>query len=268
MFAREHEEMRARGEASFLRDYSWVKPGMSDWTEGERFWSDLENTTPRLKEVYINGGEPMLIRRHVQFLQKLVEDGRSKDVYLTYSINMTKLLEPLKNIWKHFPHVHFACSIDAWDQQNFYIRYPSVWKTVQDNFARLMDWGHTPHVLQTVSALNFHGLAEFYERWQQSFPGSIVAYNDVFDPPWFSPAVLAPDWRKEILQGFNGRIPMNLFAQLESLYGHDGHDASSWRIFQDHLRAFDEMRGMDVREYFPKFEEYLKSKGESLRRSP
>jgi hypothetical protein len=264
-FAREHDEMRLKGGLDFLRDYSWVKPGMSDWTEDERFWSQLGTSTPYLREVYINGGEPMLIRRHVDFLQRLVQDGRAKEVRLSYSINMTKLVEPLKDIWKEFAHVHFACSIDAWDQQNFYIRYPSVWQTVVGNFEKLLTWGYKPHVLQTVSALNFHGLADFYHRWQQLYPGTVVAYNDVFDPPWFSPHVLALEWRQEILASFKHRLPANLIEQLTSMYGTVPQDEANWAVLKRHLGAFDSMRDTDVRMYFSEFENFLNRKNDGLR---
>jgi MoaA/NifB/PqqE/SkfB family radical SAM enzyme len=137
-FGKEYEEIRKRPEMDFLRDYSWVKPKMSDWTKDENFWSSLAENTPNLKEVYINGGEPMLIKQHVAFLEKLVNDGRASKVRLTYSINMTKLIENIRPLWKEFAEVHFSCSIDAWENKNFYIRYPSPCHSVTENFSTLM----------------------------------------------------------------------------------------------------------------------------------
>lgn len=264
-YAREHDEMVKRNDLGFLRDYSWVKPGMSDWTEDPLFWEQLNNASRDLQEIYINGGEPMLIRRHVDFLERLVKEGKSQSVHLTYSINMTKMHEPLKDILPHFAGVHFACSIDAWDAQNFYIRYPSPWKAVVENFGKLIEWGYKPHVLQTVSALNFHGLADFYENWQKLFPGSVVAYNDVFDPPWFSPHVLAPEWRRELIGSFVGRLPMNLMTQLKNMYASSEHHPEQWLILKRHLKAYDDVRDTDVREYFASFEKYLGERCDGFR---
>jgi hypothetical protein len=264
-YAREHVEMQSAGGLEFLRDYSWVKPGMSDWTEDPGFWDQLYDASAGLREVYINGGEPMLIRRHMNFLERLVKEGRSQSVHLTYSINMTKMHDPLRDVLSHFAGVHFACSIDAWDTQNFYIRYPTPWKAVLENFQKLLDWGYRPHVLQTVSALNFHGLADFHERWQKAFPGTVVAYNDVFDPPWFSPNVLAPSWRREIIDSFQGRLPANLTTQLRKMYSGDEHHADQWRILKRHLRAYDDVRDTDVRTYFAGFEAFLGARGDGFR---
>ena len=266
-FAREHDEMRKRPEMGFLRDYSWVTPGMSAWTDKQEFWDELAESSPRLKEVYINGGEPMLISRHQRYLQKLVNSGRARDVRLTYSINMTKLLEPLREVWKHFAEVHFACSVDAWDQQNFYIRYPSPWESVTANFGKLREWGFHPHVLQTVSVLNFFHLDDFYQQWQELYPRTVVAFNDVLDPPWFSPLVLPPQARRIVFARLKLTLPPNLMRQLETMYGNDAQPPEHWAHLQSHLKAFDETRQLDVRQYFPAYERFLQTQGTSLRQS-
>lgn len=262
---REHQELKSREGMDFLRDYSWVSPRMSDWTESEAFWNDLFQNAVNLKEVYINGGEPMLIKRHVGFLKKLVESKQASSIRLTYSINMTKLLEELRPLWDEFKEVHFACSIDDLDQRNFYIRYPSVWKTVTENFGKLKEWGFHPHVLQTVSVLNFFYLDEFYTKWQEMFPGTVIALNDVTDPPWFSPLVLPPGLRREILVRLKATLPWNLSEQIENMYGGNEHYAEQWSHLKRHLSGFDEYREMDVRDYFPEFEKFLNSRQESLR---
>ena len=41
--------------------------------------------------VYSNGGEPTLIKAHWNYLRRLVESGRSKNIILWYNINMTNL---------------------------------------------------------------------------------------------------------------------------------------------------------------------------------
>lgn len=263
-FGREYEQIQKKPGMEFLRDYSWVTPGMADWTEDVEFWDDLSVNSPDLREVYINGGEPMLIRRHEDFLRSLITSGRAKNVRLTYSINMTKLIETLRPVWKEFRDVHFACSVDDWDQRNFYIRYPSPWAKVTENFGKLREWGFSPHVLQTVSVLNFFYLDDFYRRWQALYPESVISYNDVVDPPWFSPLVLAPRLRREILQRLKATLPMNLYQQLEHLYGGDQHLAQHWGALRKQLRAFDEARELRIQEYFPELEALLNESQESL----
>ncbi len=262
---KEYEELRKKPEMKFLRDYSWVKPDMSNWTKDEKFWDSLSEHSSNFKEVYINGGEPMLIKQHMAFLEKVVKDGRASKVRLTYSINMTKLIENLRPYWKEFAEIHFACSIDAWDNQNFYIRYPSPWKVVTENFAKLRSWGHRPHVVQTISALNFYNLDDFYEKWQSIFPESVIAYNDVFDPPWFSPLIIHPDLRHKILEKLKKKLPQNLSTHLERMYGGETHSTDLWPVFKRHIKAMDDYRSNNVLEYFPELEAFLNLHSESLR---
>lgn len=262
---REYEVMRQRSGMEFLRDYSWVKPGMSNWTEDPKFWDELLERAPNLEEIYINGGEPMLIRRHGKFLEDLVARGQANKIRLSYSINLTKLLEPLVSIWQQFAGVHFACSVDDWDQRNFYIRYPTSWDAVTENFKKLQDWKFTPQVLQTVSALNFFYLDDFHCRWQQRFPGTVIALNEVVDPPWFSPLVLPPALRRKILLRLRKFLPMNSMQKLEGLYNNDEHRLDQWQNLKRHLRAYDELRALSVVEYFPELERELNELGESLR---
>ena len=47
-----------------------------------------------MEVLYINGGEPTLIKAHWNYLRRLVESGRSKNIVLWYNINMTNL--PMK----------------------------------------------------------------------------------------------------------------------------------------------------------------------------
>ena len=264
-FAKDHEKMIQNPSMNFLRDYSWVKPNMSDWTEREEFWSDLNAHAPELREIYINGGEPMLIKKHMDFLKGLVDDGRSKKISLIYSINMTRLLNEFRELWPHFKSVHIASSIDAWDQKNFYIRYPSSWQQVTENFQKLLHWGLKPHVLQTISVLNLMSLGDFYRSFQQRFPDTVVSYNDVYDPPWFSAKVLKPEWRREILAQLEPQLPGRLFAQLRSMYDTEEYFEKDFHNFKLQMRAFDELRGTDVCEYFPELEKFLNSKNETLR---
>ena len=263
-FAKDHEKMIQDPKLDFLRDYSWLKPNMSDWTERDEFWADIDNCSPELSEVYVNGGEPMLIKKHMEFLRVLASDGRSKKISLIYSINMTRLLDEFKDLWPKFKSVHIASSIDDWDTRNFYIRYPSSWTQVTDNFRKLLDWGLKPHVLQTISVLNFIGLGDFYENFSKMFPDTIVSYNDVYDPPWFSPKTLKPEWRREIIKSHRGKLPERLLRQLASMYDTEEYFEKDFKNFKLQVNAMDNLRGTNVKEYFPKLEAFLNSKNETL----
>ena len=94
------------------------------WPEREGFWEDLLQHCDRVKTFYINGGEPMLIKEHFAFLERLVELGKT-DIKLWYNINMTLMNEKVIDLWRKFAHVKISCSIDDLGIRNEYIRHPT-----------------------------------------------------------------------------------------------------------------------------------------------
>jgi hypothetical protein len=44
-----------------------------DWHNSESFWQQIENNIPNIEHVYMAGGEPMMIERHYEFLQKCID---------------------------------------------------------------------------------------------------------------------------------------------------------------------------------------------------
>ena len=60
-----------------------------------------------MEVLYINGGEPTLIKAHWNYLRKLVDSGRSKNIILWYNINMTNLPEEI-TLWKEFKEAEFV----------------------------------------------------------------------------------------------------------------------------------------------------------------
>ena len=95
----------------------------TEWFRSHTFYDELLTKCDGLEEVWINGGEPTLIKEHAYFLEKLIEDGRSKNVNLHYSINMWSIPDNFIEIWKQFKHVRLHLSIDDIGERNDYIRY-------------------------------------------------------------------------------------------------------------------------------------------------
>lgn len=84
----------------------------TEWYRSTEFYDDLIKHTPKLEEVWINGGEPTLIKEHSYFLQKLIDNGVAKNVNLHYSINLTRIPDTFIEIWKQFKKVRLSLSID------------------------------------------------------------------------------------------------------------------------------------------------------------
>lgn len=170
----------------------------TDWTQSDEFWDDLLENSVDLKLVYINGGEPTLVEKHWNYLERLIERGLHKQIKLWYSINMTNLPDKLLHIWKQFNEVEIHCSIDDIGERNSYIRKGTKWSDVETNLQKILDnpWINAS-VTQTVSWMNIYYLEEFKSYFDKL--GLRTQSNLVYDPKFYSINIL-PNDVKSVLQ--------------------------------------------------------------------
>lgn len=241
---------------SFVTSYK----GFDDfsWPERKEFWDELQELTKSLVWIYINGGEPMLNRRHFDFLAELARTGRSRNVSLLYSSNMTGIPDRAIEIWKSFKHVQVNASVDDLAERNRYIRYPADWNVVEASLDKLRDNRIGVAVLQTVSAMNLFYLDE-YNAWAYR-RGFQVIHNFVFDPPYLSPNALPEKVRRAILEKLAKKLPASQMGPLNSLFlGPDQPEL--WSQFKSYTRKLDELRGESFEKTFPELADFLKEAG-------
>jgi sulfatase maturation enzyme AslB (radical SAM superfamily) len=122
-----------------------------------QFWKTIDLST--LRYVHFNGGEPLLSKTHVEFLQALPNKNQ---VHINYNTNGTILpSKSLLDLWEQFELVQLDFSIDDLGDRFEYQRYPANWKQVQDNLQWYID--NAPHncmfaVNTSVGVLNHANL--------------------------------------------------------------------------------------------------------------
>lgn len=150
-----------------------------------------------LKKLYIAGGEPLVMSETYDFLSRCIQEGRT-DFEILINTNGTKLSAKFKQLLTHFSNVQFIFSIDGHGDLNHYIRWPSNWNVILENWQYLRDQGHKVIVNTTVSIYNIHRLHEIYQFVDDRFPGTLCHCQLVQSPFYLSPW-LFPD-RALVLQ--------------------------------------------------------------------
>jgi sulfatase maturation enzyme AslB (radical SAM superfamily) len=93
------------------------------------FWRELDLL--KIKFVHFNGGEPLLSKEHVLFLEEI---PNKKLVHINYNTNATILpSEKLLKLWKQFKLVQLDFSIDDINERFEYQRYPAKWSEIIKN---------------------------------------------------------------------------------------------------------------------------------------
>jgi sulfatase maturation enzyme AslB (radical SAM superfamily) len=107
------------------------------WYETQQFRDFVDQVAPTLERLYLTGGEPTLIQANQYVLDKLVEAGNRK-CHVAWTTNMTTWPEGFYDKLGFFDSSEIQMSIDGYGNANQYIRYPTDWSKVEENFEKAM----------------------------------------------------------------------------------------------------------------------------------
>ena len=167
----------------------------------EDTWKLLEDWIPNVKRVFMTGGEPTIIKRNLDYINKIIETGYAKNIELIFTTNATNINKKFLELKDHFKNIHFSVSIDAVNDVANYIRFPSNWKTIKQNLKLIGQNNVGVAINTTIQWLNMTRLNEmfkFIEEYVASKPKQFagVWFQLVTDPNYLDP-IYAPRFIKE-----------------------------------------------------------------------
>lgn len=112
------------------------------WFDHDILWDQVIALIPKLKKVYMTGGEPTLIKNNFKFMKACIEQGRT-DIVLFFNTNCTNINKQFLELISQFKQVNINASMDGIGIINEYIRAPSDWKLISENIEKL---AQTPNV--------------------------------------------------------------------------------------------------------------------------
>jgi radical SAM protein with 4Fe4S-binding SPASM domain len=129
-------------------------------------WEQMEPHLDTIEQIYFAGGEPLIMEEHNRILKKLIERGNTK-IRLIYNTNLTELKwkkESVLDLWKHFPTVCVAASLDDMGDRAAIIRSGTDWLQVEQNIRDLKR--ECPHIdfmiSPTLSMMNIWNFVTFH----------------------------------------------------------------------------------------------------------
>jgi organic radical activating enzyme len=258
LWYKEYEEIF--GKQTFEVDattYRLDEPGNFDWFDNEDYVKRVIESCRYVNKIKFGGGEPVIIKRHRQFLQGLIDNDFAKNIELEYSINVTTIPQYLIEMWKHFRRIKLCCSIDALGEANTAIRWPSKWNKIEETL-RFIDSLDTNVIAFTSTTINILS-QEYYSDlmlWlrDQRFKkinNPILGPSDishlVYNPRSLSVAILEPVQFERIFDHIYNKAKH--IAELEkklsgyhSLYYkiHNKYDPTPYRA--EFVRIFDKFQ--------------------------
>ena len=201
---------------------SWAKetqdmghPQRFDWPRVKEFASGpLYNefkeliVNSDLREIYWAGGEPLFWNEHWELMNELVQSGKSKNVFLRYNTNLSKLKIGKKHFFdllEQFKGVDIQASIDGEGKLAEYIRTGIEWQKWDQNFKETKEFADKHSNVSlfadvTITLPGLYGINEFisYLIKRQVKP---LVKNTLFLNPGthLSPLYLPKDLRNSLL---------------------------------------------------------------------
>ena len=164
--AKELVELR---ETELKTFYTYIDTStINDWYQTAMFEDNINTQIDNLLQMYITGGEPTIIKKNYDILDRLVSSGHSKHMRLVINSNMTNLNQKFYSLIKEFENVTFYASIDGLGSLQEYIRYPSNWEQIDKNFKYLLDNfdNITLKPSPVIQITNLNKLVELFEYFE------------------------------------------------------------------------------------------------------
>jgi sulfatase maturation enzyme AslB (radical SAM superfamily) len=256
------------------------------WHENPKFWEQVFDQIPNIKQLYFAGGEPLLIKEHKMFLLEIIKRGYADKISLRYNTNGILVNDEIIEIWEQFKKVKVGISLDGIGDRVHYIRYPTDWSVVEENLWRLEKTSDKiqPNIALAVQILNIKHVPDFI-KWKvrsgfkklnfdtnaagQVSGGGLVGVHLLWIPTWLSLRVLPKEDKLEIRESF---------AELQHwLWDNYTKDAEFWEKnpygwkrwegildwmdaedhtnllpdFRDYINTMDQQRGTNFKLTFP-----------------
>lgn len=179
-----------------------------DWPKDKKTWDNLMPLLDSVEEVYLTGGEPTIIKEQFILLDYLIDQNLSQKVKLKYNTNLTNIPVDLLAKWKLFKKIQLNCSIDAIGDLDRYIRYPSDWNTIVENFNILNKLDNVNIEIHcTVQMYNILRLQDLIE-W--ALPYDVKIYFNILNHPnWLNIRVLPIHLKKYVEKNLQKYYDLN-----------------------------------------------------------
>ena len=251
---------------------------ISQWFAAPVFFETVEAVREGLANLYLSGGEPLLIKGQLALLERLLETGDAAHIKIQLHSNITKLPPSFMENLGRFKRVDFGVSIDAYGERNNWLRSPSKFSLIERNMERLLEISQKsrniiPYINCATSAFNVLSLGELI-RWSRKLSSRFgipipVNFDMIHWPAFHHISVLREDLKREAKNrleaiGRDDSLSPRLLPQEENGLNHlirvlesppkpRASDIFLRKQMEEHTLSIDKFRGESFFQVFPEF---------------
>lgn len=216
----------------------------------------------QLENVYLAGGEPMLMKQNKEFLQKLLVEN--PNVTLRVNTNLSHTNTGVFDLLCKFKNVHWTISVESIGPQYEYIRYMGKWQDFVENLNVIKKLNHKISFNMLYFLLNHKSIFDCidYLSGLGFHPNSFVI-GPLYKPEPLNilnlPEQSLARIRSKLTEKINERTGYLLQNSYENILSYltDTRFHANIENTKKMLEQLDKRRNMNFRKVFPELEDIL-----------
>ena len=226
----------------------------------QEFKNYIFERASQLKHVYLAGGEPLLMKENLEFLQLLQKVN--PDVNLRVNTNLSNVDTGIFDLVCKFKNVHWTVSVETVEQEYEYIRYGGTWQHFVDNLSTIKKLNHKISFNMLHFLLNAHSLFDCIDLLKsQGFHNNSFIAGALSGPVFFDIRNLPDAELDAVAHKLQTRINMSPGFLLENSYKNllnyirtpmEKNLAASF----DQLKILDQRRNINSKDIFRNLYQY------------
>lgn len=230
------------------------------WPEKMDFGKFVQNMPP-LSEIYLTGGEPLMIKKQYDLLKILIKKKLSKNITLKYNTNLTKIPKKLLSLWRNFKKIMLNVSIDGFRDLNNYIRYPSKWDQIEKNLEKIMKLKNTltPIDVSIHCTVQMYNILHLDQLLLWANPHGFEIHFNILNQPECLNIRTLPQNLKQKAEKRLSMFKKDFAVQgIIQYMNHENWSHLYLKEFFKYTIFFDQSRGQKIETYLPELAVYKK----------
>ena len=209
----------------------------------------------QLKNVYLAGGEPLLMNENQELLQLLLDTN--KDVNIRVNTNLSNIDTKVGKLIEKFDNVHWTVSVEATGDRYNYIRHGGDWQRFMSNLRRLVSRRQKISFNMLYFILNYQELFTCIDTLRdQGFSDNSFIIGPVYKPTHLNILNLPHgklEHSKKLLDEYISTSSMYLKDGLQNIRTYMENETFSpdFKASLDMISGIDRRRNLDSRKVFP-----------------
>jgi len=215
----------------------------------------FENIT-QLENVYLAGGEPMLMKENLEFLQLLKE--KNPDCTIRVNTNLSTTKTGIFELLCSFKNVHWTVSVETIEEEYEYIRHLGSWKNFIANLETIRKLDHKISFNMLHFILNYDSIFDCVDYLKgKGFHDNSFIIGPLYGPDELNLLNLPGPMIDNVKSRLADRLALTPSGYLKNSYKNllSYFSTTPWdkniSVFYEKTKLRDERRNVDSKKIFP-----------------